>query len=243
MSENSLVEARLEKLEYVKTVSNPYPDRFEKTHEISEASLLADGAANVRTAGRIMFIRKMGRLSFISIADIHGGIQIAVRKDIIGEEAYEFFQKGFDIGDFLGVEGEVFTTNTGEKTIRAERIAFLGKALRPLPEKFHGVVDVEVCCRQRYLDLLMNPETRDRFMKKFQFIREVRRFLEDEGYVEIETPVLIDHPSGATAPTPRPDSTVSPCRPTSAPAPWARCSLNVRRPSRPLPSPLPLNPA
>lgn len=199
MSENNLVDVRLEKLEYVKTIFNPYPDRFEKTHEISEAVLLADGVTGVLTAGRIMFIRKMGKLSFVNIADINGSIQIAVRKDVIGEEAYAFFQKGFDIGDFLGVEGEVFTTNTGEKTIRAERIVFLGKALRPLPEKFHGVNDVEVCYRQRYLDLLMNQETRERFLKKFRFMREVRRFLEDEGYVEIETPILIDHPSGATA--------------------------------------------
>jgi lysyl-tRNA synthetase class 2 len=148
MSENSLVDVRLEKLEYVNTIANPYPDRFEKTHEISEAVLLADGVGGVFTAGRIMFIRKMGRLSFVSIADINGSIQIAVRKDVIGEEAYEFFQKGFDIGDFLGSEGEMFTTNTGEKTIRAERIVFLGKALRPLPEKFHGVNDVEICYRK-----------------------------------------------------------------------------------------------
>ena len=199
MSENSLVDVRLEKLDYVKTIFNPYPDRFEKTHEISEARLLADGVKGVRTAGRIMFIRKMGKLAFVSIADIYGSIQIAVRKDVIGEEDYTFFLKGFDIGDFLGSEGDMFTTNTGEKTIRAERIVFLGKALRPLPEKFHGVNDMELCYRQRYLDLLMNQETKERFLKKFRFIREVRRFLEDEGYMEIETPVLIDHPSGATA--------------------------------------------
>ncbi len=199
MSENSLVEARLAKLGYVGSVTNPYLERFEKTHEIREAATLKDGETGIRTAGRIMFIRKMGKLSFLTIADIGGKIQIAVKKDIVGEIAYEFFKKGFDIGDFLGVEGEIFTTQAGEKTIRASRVAFLGKALRPLPEKFHGVNDTEVCYRQRYLDLCMNDETKERFLKKFQFIKEIRRYLEDNGYIEIETPVLIDHPSGATA--------------------------------------------
>ncbi len=199
MGENSLMNARLENLEYVKTIANPYPERFEKNHEISEAATLADGAAGVRTAGRIMFIRRMGKLSFVNIADIRGSIQVAVKKDVIGADAYDFFKKGYDIGDFLGVEGEMFTTNTGEKTIRAQSIVFLGKALRPLPEKFHGVNSKEICYRQRYLDLCMNPETKERFLKKFRFIREIRRFLEDDGYVEIETPVLIDHPSGALA--------------------------------------------
>ena len=199
MSENSLVEARLAKLGYVGSITNPYPERFEKTHEIREVATLKDGETGIRTAGRIMFIRKMGKLSFLTIADIEGKIQIAVKKDIVGEIAYEFFKKGFDIGDFLGVEGEIFTTQAGEKTIRASRVAFLGKALRPLPEKFHGVNDTEVCYRQRYLDLCMNDETKERFLKKFQFIKEIRRYLEDNGYIEIETPVLIDHPSGATA--------------------------------------------
>ena len=199
MSENSLVEARLAKLDYVGNVTNPYPERFEKTHEICEVATLKDGETGICTAGRMMSVRKMGKLSFLTIADIAGKIQIAVKKDVVGEIEYEFFKKGFDIGDFLGVEGEIFTTQAGEKTIRASRIVFLGKALRPLPEKFHGVNDTEVCYRQRYLDLCMNDETKERFLKKFQFIKETRRFLEDNGYIEIETPVLIDHPSGATA--------------------------------------------
>ena len=199
MSENSLVEARLAKLDYVGNVTNPYPERFEKTHEICEAATLKDGETGIRTAGRIMSVRKMGKLSFLTIADIAGNIQIAVKKDVVGEIEYEFFKKGFDIGDFLGVEGEIFTTQAGEKTIRAFRIVFLGKALRPLPEKFHGVNDTEVCYRQRYLDLCMNNETKERFLKKSQFIKEIRHYLEDNGYIEIETPVLIDHPSGATA--------------------------------------------
>ena len=199
MSENVLLDARLTKLDYVKDVTNPYPERFERTHELCDAAQLPDETCGVRVAGRIMFMRKMGKLSFLTLSDIEGKIQVAVKKDLVGESAYELLKKGVDIGDFFGVEGEVFTTNTGEKTIRATQIFFLGKSLRPLPEKFHGIQDTETCYRQRYLDLLMNDETKDCFLKKFQFIREVRRYLEDHGYLEIETPVLIDHPSGATA--------------------------------------------
>ncbi|MCI9315361.1 MAG: lysine--tRNA ligase [Lachnospiraceae bacterium] len=199
MSENVLVEARLTKLEYVKDITNPYPERFERTHELYEVGDLPDGADGVRAAGRIMSMRKMGKLSFLTIADIEGKMQIAVKKDVVGEEAYEFFKKGFDLGDFFGVEGEMFTTQTGEKTIRAKQIFFLGKSLRPLPEKFHGIQDTEICYRQRYLDLCMNDETKERFLKKYRFITEIRHYLEENGYIEIETPVLIDHPSGATA--------------------------------------------
>lgn len=199
MSENVLVEARLTKLEYVKDITNPYPERFERTHELYEVGDLPDGVDGVRAAGRIMSMRKMGKLSFLTIADIEGKMQIAVKKDVVGEEAYEFFKKGFDLGDFFGVEGEMFTTQTGEKTIRAKQIFFLGKSLRPLPEKFHGIQDTEICYRQRYLDLCMNDETKERFLKKCRFITEIRHYLEENGYIEIETPVLIDHPSGATA--------------------------------------------
>lgn len=199
MGENMLLESRLAKLEYVKGITNPYPERFERTHELYEASKLEDGVQGVRVAGRIMSMRKMGKLSFLTLSDIEGKVQVAVRKDMVGEEAYEFFKKGFDLGDFMGVEGEMFTTKMGEKTIRANQIFFLGKTIRPLPEKFHGVQDTEICYRQRYLDLCMNDETKDRFLKKFRFIKEIRRYLEDNGYIEIETPVLIDHPSGATA--------------------------------------------
>ena len=199
MSENVLVEARLTKLEYVKDITNPYPERFERTHELYEVGDLPDDVDGIRVAGRIMSMRKMGKLSFLTIADIEGKMQIAVKKDVVGEEAYEFFKKGFDLGDFFGVEGEMFTTQMGEKTIRAKQIFFLGKSLRPLPEKFHGIQDTEICYRQRYLDLCMNDETKERFLKKYRFITEIRHYLEENGYIEIETPVLIDHPSGATA--------------------------------------------
>lgn len=199
MSEEVLEEARRKKLEYVKTCTNPYPERFEKNYELTEVKALSDGTTNVKTAGRILLLRKMGKLSFVTLADIHGRIQVAIKKDSVGETAYEFFKKGFDLGDFMGVEGEIFTTQTGEKTIRADHITFLGKALKSLPEKFHGISDTDSCFRQRYLDLIMNEDTRERFLLKFNFIKEVRRFLEDHGYIEIETPALIDKPSGATA--------------------------------------------
>ncbi len=199
MSEAVLEEARRRKLEYVSMVTNPYPERFERTHELMDARLLEDGTRNVKVAGRILLLRRIGKLSFVTLADIQGRIQVAVKRDVIGEEAYEFFKKGFDIGDFMGVEGEIFTTQTGEKTLRADTLTFLGKALKPLPEKFHGISDTDLCFRQRYLDLIMNEETRQRFLIKFNFMREVRRYLEDHHYLEIETPVLIDKPSGATA--------------------------------------------
>ena len=199
MSEAVLEQARRNKLDIVRDYTNPYPERFEKNYEIVQVKELEDGTTGVRTAGRILFMRKMGKLSFVSIADINGSIQVAIKQDSIGEEAYEFFKKGFDLGDFLGVEGEMFTTQAGEKTIRAIQIEFLGKALKPLPDKFHGITDIDSCYRQRYLDLLMNEDTRKRFLFKSNFVKEVRRFLEDEEYIEIETPALINKPSGATA--------------------------------------------
>ncbi|MFR1829731.1 lysine--tRNA ligase [Clostridium butyricum] len=199
MRENELLDSRLTKLNYVKTVTNPYPERFEITHEIVNAAKLPDGENGIKCAGRIIFMRKMGKMSFINIADIYGKIQIAIKKDEVGEEVYNFFKKGFDVGDFIGVGGEIFTTQTGEKTLRAKNIQFLGKSLKTLPEKFHGVTNTEICYRQRYLDLCMNEDSKKRFLDKFRFIKEIRRFLEDRNYMEIETPVLIDHPSGASA--------------------------------------------
>lgn len=199
MGQQILEEARMNKLDYVKKYTNPYPEKYTKTHELNEAVTLEDGTKNVRVAGRITFIRKMGKLSFVFINDINGKMQIAIKKDSLGDDEYEFFKKGYDIGDFMGAEGEIFTTQTGEKTLRADQISFLGKAFKTLPEKFHGLSDKESCYRKRYLDLIMNQDTKERFLLKFLFIKEIRRFLEDNAYIEIETPVLINHPSGALA--------------------------------------------
>nr|WP_295678660.1 lysine--tRNA ligase [uncultured Lachnoclostridium sp.] len=199
MGIQELEEVRRQKLEFVREQQNPYPERFSITHELMEAIKLEDGTKEVSVAGRILSIRKMGKLCFVTISDIYGRLQIAIRRDDVGDKAYEFFRQGFDIGDFLGVVGEIFTTQTGEKTVRAKNLTFLGKAFKPLPEKFHGITDKDSCYRQRYLDLIMNEDTRNRFLLKFQMIKEIRRYLEDAGYLEVETPILIEKPSGATA--------------------------------------------
>ncbi|MBE6146793.1 MAG: lysine--tRNA ligase [Firmicutes bacterium] len=196
-SEQELV--RREKVEKIKEVCNPYPERFEVTHSLVEALSLEDETKDVSVAGRIVFMRKMGKMSFIKLRDIEGELQISIKVDLVGEEKYEFFKSNFDIGDFIGAVGEIFTTHTGEKTLRAESFEFLGKALKPLPEKFHGLTDMEACYRQRYVDLIMNENTRKRFVTRIRFIRELRNYLDNLGYMEIETPILNNKASGATA--------------------------------------------
>ena len=196
-SEQEIV--RREKLKEIEKYCNPYPERYEITHSLKEASTLADEAKNVSVAGRIVFMRKMGKLSFIRLRDIEGDLQVSIKFDLVGEEKYNFFKTLVDVGDFIGASGEIFTTHTGEKTLRADSFEFLGKALKPLPEKFHGVTDPELCYRNRYLDLIMNEDTRKRFLLKYKFIKEIRRYLEDLGYIEIETPVLSNKASGALA--------------------------------------------
>lgn len=192
-------EQELVRREKLKNIKNPYPERFDVNTEISDAKVLEDGVTGVRVAGRIVLMRKMGKMSFLTIGDITGRIQISVKMDMIGEEAYQDFKQNFDLGDFIGVEGEIFTTHTGEKTIRANEITFLGKALKPLPEKFHGLEDQELIYRERYVDLIMNEDEKKKFVFRSAFIRELRNYLNDKGYIEIETPILNNKPSGATA--------------------------------------------
>lgn len=196
-SEQELV--RREKIDKIKECCNPYPDRYEVTHSLKDASKLDDEVTGVRVAGRIVFMRKMGKMSFIKLRDIEGELQISIKIDLVGEQAYEFLKSNIDIGDFIGAEGEIFTTHTGEKTLRAISFEFLGKALKPLPEKFHGLTDLEACYRQRYVDLIMNEDTRNRFITRVKFIRELRNYLDNLGYMEIETPILNNKASGATA--------------------------------------------
>ena len=190
---------RREKLDEIRKNRQAYPDRYEVTHSLKEASVLEDGTTGVKVAGRIVFVRNMGKLSFLKLRDIDSDFQISFKKDLLGEEEYNFFNKFIDIGDFIGVEGEIFTTHTGEKTLRANSFKFLGKALKPLPEKFLGLSDQELKYRQRYVDLITNEETRDRFKTRFLFIREVRNYLDSHGYYEIETPILTTANSGAAA--------------------------------------------
>lgn len=196
-SEQELV--RREKVEKIRDFCNPYPDRYDVNYQICDVKNLEDGTTDVRVAGRIVFMRKMGKMSFVTIRDINGKIQLSIKIDMVGEEKYKFFKENFDIGDFIGASGEVFTTHTGEKTIRVDSFEFLGKALKPLPEKFHGLTDQEMCYRQRYVDLIMNQDTRDRFLIRFKFIKELRKFLDNLGYIEIETPILNNKASGASA--------------------------------------------
>ncbi len=190
---------RREKVNKIREYCNPYPEKYEITHELKDARLLPDETKDVSVAGRIVFMRQMGKLSFLKIRDVEGEIQLSIKIDLVGEEAYEFFKNNVDVGDFIGAKGEIFTTHTGEKTLRADSFTFLGKALKPLPEKFHGLTDAEACYRNRYVDLIMNEDTRERFLLKYNFIKEIRRFLEDSKYIEIETPVLSNKASGATA--------------------------------------------
>ncbi|MCM1371344.1 MAG: lysine--tRNA ligase [Clostridium sp.] len=196
-SEQEIV--RREKIEEIKKYTNPYPERYEVTHSLKEASLLPDEEKDVSVAGRIVFMRKMGKLSFLKLRDIEADLQVSMKIDLVGEEKYSFFKANIDVGDFIGVKGEMFTTQTGEKTLRAESFEFLGKALKPLPEKFHGLTDPELCYRNRYVDMIMNEDTRKRFLIRFKFIKELRNYLDNLGYYEIETPILNNHPSGAIA--------------------------------------------
>lgn len=196
-SEQELV--RREKLEEIKKVCNPYPEKYERTHRLTEAKLLEDGTKDVSIAGRIVFMRKMGKLSFLKIRDLEGDMQLEIKIDIVGEEKYDFFKKQIDTGDFIGAKGEIFTTQTGEKTLRVETFEFLGKALRPLPEKYHGLTDIEEKYRQRYTDLIMNEETRKVFLGRSKFYSFLHRFMAENGFLEVETPILQNAVCGASA--------------------------------------------
>ncbi len=198
-SKNDQRAVRLEKLQKMRDEgTQPFPDRYECTHDIKAACDLKPGDT-VRTAGRIMLSRNMGKLTFAHIQDLGAKIQVCLQRDLVGAEAYKWFGKMADIGDFVGVEGEIFHTKTGELTIRVKDYIFLSKSLHPLPEKWHGLVDIEACWRQRYLDLIMNDETRKRFLFRSKLISTMRRFLDDNGFVEVETPIIQTKPSGARA--------------------------------------------
>lgn len=190
---------RREKLEEIKKVCNPYPERFDRTHTLDEASKLEDGIKDVRLAGRIIFMRKMGKLSFIRIRDLIGAMQLELRIDIVGEDNYGFFKKQIDTGDFIGAEGEIFTTQTGEKTLRVNSFVFLGKALKPLPDKFHGLSDTELKYRQRYVDLISNEESRRVFLGRSKLYAFIHRYLAENGFLEVETPILQTAVCGASA--------------------------------------------
>ena len=168
-----------------------------RSNEIVENFESMDGA-HVSAAGRLMSKRGMGKASFCDIQDRGGKIQIYVRIDDVGAEAYEDFKK-FDIGDIVGVEGTVFRTHKGEISIKADKITMLAKSLRPLPEKWHGLKDVDLRYRQRYLDLIMNPDVRKTFVLRSKIIKEIRKFLDERDFLEVDTPMLNTIQGGAAA--------------------------------------------
>jgi lysyl-tRNA synthetase class 2 len=181
---------------------DPFRANFSTTHFSGDAlKSYVDGQENVVTvavAGRLVVIRDMGKSQFVKILDQQGQIQLYVKKDVVGDEAYAAFKK-LDLGDFIGARGTLFKTKTGEVTIRVDAYTLVAKALRPLPEKWHGLSDPEQVYRQRYLDVIVNPESRARLLLRSRVVSHIRRFLEDRKFIEVETPVLEATAGGAAA--------------------------------------------
>ena len=197
---SELKRVRLEKEAKLKELGiSVHPERYEVTHSLKDVRTLGEGVKNVRVAGRVMSKRKMGKISFMDLRDIEGKIQLVFKRDDIGEENYKLLHSTVDIGDFIGVEGDTFVTQAGEKSIQVKSYEFLGKALRPLPEKFHGISNQEMLYRERHLDLIMNEDTKKRFLLRSEFIKVLREFLWSKGFIEVDTPVLQNTASGATA--------------------------------------------
>ncbi len=200
---NALMQVRIDKMEALREKGyNPFGQRFERTHharEILEQSeeLIASGQ-DVVLAGRLMAKRGQGKAGFGNVQDVTGQIQIYSRLDVAGEENHWLFKKA-DIGDIIGIRGYVFVTEKGEITVSVREFTPLSKSLRPLPEKYHGLTDVELRYRQRYLDLIMNQEVQNTFLLRSKIIRTVREFLDSQGFLEVETPVLHSLAGGATA--------------------------------------------
>jgi len=198
---NKLRAERRRHLEEIKKMGlDPFGSKYEaknKAREIKDNFAELEGE-QVSLSGRLMAVRSHGRASFADLQDFTGRIQLYFRQDEVGEENYEFFQ-GLDIGDFIGLEGEVFKTNRGEISVKVTDFTFQTKALRPLPEKFHGLKDKELRYRQRYLDLIVNPEVKDTFIKRSEIIKEIRSYLENQGFLEVETPMMHPIAGGATA--------------------------------------------
>jgi lysyl-tRNA synthetase class 2 len=184
-----------------------YPTRFDRSHTVSEAfekfqaleaEDLEKSPVRVRTAGRIVALRPFGKAGFAHLSDGAGKLQVYFRKDALSERDFAIYEN-LDLGDFIGVEGPLMRTKTGELTLRIESLAFLAKAVKPLPEKWHGLTDVEVRYRQRYLDLISNPASRAVFVTRSRLVREIRAFFDERGYIEVETPMLQPLAGGAVA--------------------------------------------
>ncbi|HLC27169.1 MAG TPA: lysine--tRNA ligase [bacterium] len=206
---SDLMKQRLNKLEDLRSQGIPaYVNRFKTTSTISDlveqvtalnAEELEQFSAECVVAGRIMSFRSHGRSSFCHIRDGSAAIQIYLRLDVLGEENYRNLTKTLDIGDFIGVRGKPFRTRTGELTLAAQEVTLLSKSLRPLPEKWHGLKDVEIRYRQRYVDLIVNPQVREVFQRRSAIVQKIREFLISRGYLEVETPMMQTIAGGAAA--------------------------------------------
>jgi len=198
---NELKKVRLEKLAELKEMGiEPFGRRFERdsmAQNIKETFSEWEGKT-IAIAGRIMSKRRHGKAGFANLADLSGSIQLYFRQDDLGPEKYELYKK-LDIGDILGIQGEVFRTQKGEISIHVRDLYYLSKSLTPLPEKWHGLKDVELRYRQRYVDLIVNPEVKEVFVKRSRIIKEMRNYLDDRGFLEVETPMMQPIPGGATA--------------------------------------------
>jgi lysyl-tRNA synthetase class 2 len=199
---NELIKVRRQKLADLQAAGkNPFEImKYDVTHhskEIKDNFEELEGK-EVAVAGRLMFKRVMGKASFCNVQDLQGGIQAYVARDEIGVESYQDFKK-MDIGDIVGIKGKVFATKTGEKSIHAEEVILLSKSLKPLPEKFHGLTDTDTRYRQRYVDLIMNEESKEVFIKRSKIISKIRSYLDGQGFMEVETPMLVSNAGGASA--------------------------------------------
>ncbi len=205
--EDEILKERFNKIEKLKKSGiNPYPSSYDKKNSCLEiqkkyGKLKSEESVkdSVKISGRIMTLRNLGKINFCTLQDFTGKIQVVIQEDESGKKLNEFFLENIDGGDFIGVEGTVFKTKRGELSILAKKIEILSKALRPLPEKYHGIQDNEEKLRKRYLDILMNSEIKELFIKKTKFWQTMRDFLQEKGFIEVETPILETSAGGAAA--------------------------------------------
>src|SRR3990172_5656749 len=208
LEENELIQVRRKKLEDLRGMGvNPYGQRYEvrdkaadlaAAHGGSSKEALAADKTAARLAGRIVALRSFGKAAFAHVQDSTGKIQIYMKRDVLGEEQFKLMDL-LDVGDHVGVEGFLFRTKTDELTIEVEKLVLLSKSVRPLPEKWHGLTDIETRYRQRYVDLIVNPEVRQTFALRTRVMKAVREFFDSRGFLEVETPMMQPIPGGATA--------------------------------------------
>src|SRR3989344_255396 len=207
MSEEEIFNQRKEKVhELRKNSIEPYPYRFEKKNSAKEAIENYKGLKPeekteeyVSIAGRLTRIRIMGKALFADVQDQTGKLQVYVKSDEVGENAYNIFTKLIDIGDIIGIHGKIFKTKTGELSVWAKKYELLAKSLRPMPEKWHGLQDVEIRYRKRYLDIIANPDVKETFFKRAEIISAIREFMKKKGFIEVEIPILQPLYGGAKA--------------------------------------------